>query len=260
MITIFHHISEKPLDEPYDMHAHNSYEILLFLSGDADYYVEGTRYTLHHGDIMIMRRSEFHHLILKSNRSYERIVLNFDLPIFEQLDPEHRLLSIFDDRQLGKYNHYSASSFPENHWKYFFDKILNCKEEPLRVAFLFALLGELYECYHSESFSSSGDRVELIYSVVRYINENINSNLSLDMICEHFYLSKTHLNRLFKQATGSTVWNYILIKRLLRARELLSFGESPTNVYLQCGFQDYTTFFRAYKKQFNVSPKKDLRQ
>jgi len=242
------------------MHAHETYEILCFLSGDADYYVEGTRYELHRGDIMIMRRSEFHHLILKSNKQYERIVVNFDLPFMDTFDPKRRLLSIFDDRPLGKYNHYSAAMFPENHWEYLLNKMVHNDSDELRAAYLMALLAELLECFESDSFSNSGERGELISSIVRYINENIMGTLSLDLLCERFYLSKTHLNRLFKQATGSTVWNYIMVKRLIYAREMILNGESPTAVYLQCGFRDYTTFYRAYRKQFNISPKNDLRR
>lgn len=251
---------KNPLNEKFEMHTHNNYEILCFLSGDADYYVEGTRYTLRCGDVMVMRKSEFHHLILKSDKPYNRIVVNFDLPFIEHIDPNRKLLALFDERPLGRGNHYSATLFPNNHWEYYLNKMLLSSEEELRIAFLLALLGELTECYRTETFSNSGERGELISSVVHYINENITEELSLDGLCKRFYLSKTHLNRLFKMATGSTVWNYIMIKRLHRAHELIVAGEAPTSVYIRCGFKDYTTFYRAYKKEFNTSPKNDTRQ
>ncbi len=259
-LTILHQITDNPLSDKFMMHAHETYEILYMLSGDADYYVEGTRYTLRCGDIMLMRKSEFHHLILKSNKRYERIIVNFDLPFIDAFDSEHHLLSMFDERPLGKYNHYSTALFPENHWGYYLNKLVDCKQESIRVVHLLSLLGELAENFKSDSFKNSGERGELVSAIVRFINENLAEQLSLDMLCERFYLSKTHLNRLFKQATGSTVWNYIVMKRLLRAHELLRAGENPTSVYLQCGFRDYTTFFRAYKKQFQVSPKQNLGQ
>ena len=79
--------------------------------------------------------------------------------------------------------------------------------------------------------------------------------LSLDHLSERFFISKSHLNRMFKKATGTTAWDYIVVKRLLMARSLLSEGMVPTDVYLKCGFRDYTTFFRAYKKHFGSTPK-----
>lgn len=80
------------------------------------------------------------------------------------------------------------------------------------------------------------------------------------MISEKFYISKSQLNRKFKRITGSTVWEYILTKRLIFAKELLQNGEHPTTVYLKSGFKDYCSFFRAYKIKFGVSPKNDLKQ
>ena len=75
------------------------------------------------------------------------------------------------------------------------------------------------------------------------------------MLAKRFYLSKTHLNRIFKQSTGTTVWEYITIKRLFLAKELIAAGRQPTDVCTQCGFKDYTTFFRSYKRHFGISPR-----
>ena len=92
---------------------------------------------------------------------------------------------------------------------------------------------------------------------INYINNHLFEDLSLDNISETFYISKTHLTRKFKKYTGSTVWDYILTKRLLYAKELLKNGEKPTDVYVDCGFNDYCSFYRAYKLKFNLPPKDD---
>ena len=97
-----------------------------------------------------------------------------------------------------------------------------------------------------------------IIDIVKYINNHLSEELSLDIICDRFFISKSHINRKFKKVIGSTVWEYINIKRLLLAKELLHNGISPTNVYLKCGFKDYCTFFRAYKAKFGVSPKSSM--
>ena len=73
-------------------------------------------------------------------------------------------------------------------------------------------------------------------------------------ISRRFYLSKSQLNRVFSRATGSPVWEYVRIKRLLSARERLLAGESAVNVCTECGFKDYSSFFRAYKARFGQSP------
>lgn len=93
--------------------------------------------------------------------------------------------------------------------------------------------------------------------IIDFLNEHMYEPLSLDGICDRFYMSKSHLNRKFKLMTGSTVWEYITAKRLLSAKELLQLGEPPTKVFSKCGFNDYSSFFRAYKAKFGLSPKNE---
>ncbi len=250
-------LSENPQKNEYTMHMHDTYEIFSIFSGDADYYVEGNCYPLQHGDIILMRKSESHQIVLKSDEDYGRVVVNFDLPFLNQLDPDHRLMSMYEDRPLGQYNHYSAAMFPENNWQYYLDKISSSNELQYKLAYLLPLLGELSECFDVLKNIEQKPKNDQITAIIRYINQNIREELSLSQLCDHFYLSKAHLNRVFKRATGSTVWNYIVSKRLMLAHEMLILGETPTEVFSKCGFNDYTTFYRAYKKLFGISPKSD---
>jgi len=87
------------------------------------------------------------------------------------------------------------------------------------------------------------------------INLNLNEDLSIDIISEKFYLNKYYLMHLFKQETGYTLHNYIQKKRVIRAAELLRSGLQAGEVCSLCGFGDYSTFVRTFKKEFNLSPK-----
>ena len=78
--------------------------------------------------------------------------------------------------------------------------------------------------------------------------------LSLDELSNFFFLSKSQLCRLFKKATGTTLWHYITVKRLAKAQELISGGAHPTHIYTHCGFNDYSTFYRAYVKTYGIAP------
>ena len=257
-INNIHNSTENPTQGDYPMHIHNdSHEIYCFLSGDASYSVEGNHYHLEHGDLMLMRKGEVHHLMLKSNVRYERMVVNFDISSPSDLDPSGKLLAAFNERSLGKFNHYRASLFPDNQWLYYLNKICSYEDPQQKLCYLLPLLNDLADCFHTVKSSDSHSEKDRAASVIKYINHHLRDDLSLDALSAHFYLSKTHLNRIFKQSTGTTVWEYITVKRLFMARELISAGESPTKVYPQCGFQDYTTFYRAYKQHFGVSPKGD---
>lgn len=251
---------EKPDKDRYYMHMHDTYEIYAIYAGDADYYVEGTCYPLRHGDVMVMRKSESHQIVLKGNTPYGRMVVNFDLPFLQRLDPEGRLLALFDSRPLGRFNHYSAAMFPKNNWMDYLKKINETEDPMLRLSHLMGLLAELTECFEVLKGVEQAREPDLVTSVIYYINQHLAEKLSLSVLCDQFYLSKAHLNRIFKQSTGATIWNYIQTKRLLLSKELLSSGMTPTDVCVRTGFQDYTTFYRAYKKYFGVSPKSERKK
>lgn len=261
MIKAQHTVSSDPIQGNYPMHIHShSYELFCFLSGDAGYSVEGNCYQLAHGDLMLMRKCEAHHLILHSNARYERMIVNFDLPVPDLFDPTGQLMAPFHDRPLGKFNHYPASLFPDNQWQFYLEKIYQCKQPLQQLYYLLPLLNDLTVCFETVKNSNIHGEKDPAASVIKYINRHIQDDLSLEVLSQHFYLSKTHLNRIFKRSTGTTIWNYITVKRLFLARELLASGISPTQVYAQCGFQDYTTFYRAYKQHFGFSPKNDSTQ
>ena len=96
-----------------------------------------------------------------------------------------------------------------------------------------------------------------IREILQYVNRHLYEELTLDELCRQFYISKTQLGRLFRAATGSTAWDYILVKRLIRARQLILSGVSITEASVCCGFRDYSTFYRAYKKRYDTSPTAD---
>ena len=75
------------------------------------------------------------------------------------------------------------------------------------------------------------------------------------MLAERFFVSKYHLSHEFNRQVGTGVYHYIQKKRLLIARQLLAQGKKPNQVYISCGFTDYTGFYRAFKAEYGVSPR-----
>lgn len=124
--------------------------------------------------------------------------------------------------------------------------------------YLTVLMCETEKEYHRVTETEQAN--DVISDVISFINAHLTEPLSLGVLCEKFYISKSQLNRRFRSITGSTVWEYIVTKRLLFAKELLQNGIHPTDVYLQSGFRDYCSFYRGYKTKFGVSPKCDLKK
>jgi AraC-like DNA-binding protein len=93
--------------------------------------------------------------------------------------------------------------------------------------------------------------------LVRYVNRHLFEQLSLQSVADHFFRSRSQISRIFHQATGSSFWEYVTIKRLLASRAMLQRGEKAGTAAVACGFTDYSVFYRAYKNHFGHSPKDD---
>ena len=134
--------------------------------------------------------------------------------------------------------------------------------DPVRegiIPALFLLLNEIRGAFYSEDKDGSQTSADsLIYEIIRYINENICSEQSVGAIEKMFYISRPILNKRFKRATGTTVWDYIITKRVVLADQMMSSGESATQAAYACGYNDYSSFYRAYKKVFGHPPKDSL--
>jgi len=95
---------------------------------------------------------------------------------------------------------------------------------------------------------------ERIKKVLTYLEENFNKDISLDDLADRFFITKNHLNFLFRKMVGMPIKKYIIAKRLGFARQEILGGEHPTQVAYHAGFHDYATFYRAYKLFYGISP------
>ncbi len=244
-------VTEKPTLNFIKEHTHDDYEIFCFLAGDAKYYVEGSVYDLEPNDILIIKKSETHNLLVNKTVPYERYVINFT-PAALLKTHSSRLIDIIDEKPLGRSNRINQTDEQKQIWLYYIENIVNAKAFEDKRLYLTILLSELCENinkteYESHTLSETG-------RIIEFINQNLMTISTLEEICEHFHISKTHLNRKFKSITGSTVWDYIITKRLITAKDMLLSGYKPNEVAEKCGWMEYSSFYRAYKLRFAVSP------
>lgn len=253
--SIFHRRDEHPNVTDYAMHTHDEVEIYMLISGHGIFHIEGTAYPLSPGDVLVMRPAESHYFELTAEAPYERAVINFNMEAFRSIDPEGTLTKALTERDAGKQNQYKAFAFNGGssyvHWQ----TMMNDQGDAY-INLLVGLMGLLREIYgifyRQEKMDNSKDLLE--YRLVQYINSHIAEPITLDQICDHFFISKAQLCRLFRKTTATTVWQYITVKRLVLARQLLEEGGNPTRIYNQCGFRDYSTFYRAYLKHYGCPP------
>ena len=253
-----HSLNPTPSMDDALMQAHDEYELLYLIHGDIDLGVEGISYHMQPGDLMLIRKSESHSRTFLSTAYYERIVVSFEIDKSDAHENtfEQAMELLLLTQPLGKHNFFSAAQFPDNHWRYYLDRMCRYTDPQMCNIYLMPLLNELSEDYEKVRTTSPEISYNLVSSIISYINRHLFEDLSLEMICEQFFISKAQINRIFKKNIGSTIWNYIIIKRLFRAKEMLQNGENPTIVCEKCGFNDYSNFLKAFTKAVGISPKK----
>lgn len=255
LFNALHSVDPQPEAGRYTMHTHFYAEIFIFLGGGGVFHIEGTEYPLEKGDVLVMSPTESHYIGLDNTKSYERIAIHFDPDMFQTLDPDGLLLKPVLDRKPGTLNLYKSRELQagtEHYCRLMEDPSGSSKLNVITA--MMGLLNEIYRVYLSRDHGDQtlGNTVEC--QIIRYLNTNLSADISLDDICQRFYVSKSQLCRLFKKATGTTIWQYITIKRLAKAKMLLQQGEKPTKVCYLCGFNDYSAFYRAYMKQYGHGP------
>lgn len=255
-VWIEHIKDEKPNPTVFGMHAHTFAELFYFISGNGVFHIEGTEYILQPDDILLMRPGESHYIEIGGNTPYERVVVSFPINIFNAIDAENKLIEPFTNRKNGEKNLYNSCEFTINSSPNYIRGILSCGQDDYLslLSNFIPLLNEIRRIFPNKSKENNNNTLE--HKILQYINQNIYTNLSLDSLCESFFINKQYLCRLFKKTTGTTIWQYITAKRMIAAHQLLTKGLKPKKVYSQVGFNDYTSFYRAYVKYFSASPGK----
>lgn len=233
----------------------------MLVQGNVCFGIEGSEQPLQPYDIVITREAETHKLTVAPDVPYERIWVQFDKELVSELDPDFTLLKPFYDRPLGRDNLFRAQKKNDSFRYECMTKMLTENEDiPYKTHLLcnlLPLLRDLGIAYQKTEAGAAIEPADLAVKLVAYINDHLYEPLSLAHLSNEFFLSKSQLNRIFLRATGSTIANYISIKRLMSARQRIRSGESIQFVSHSCGYNDYSTFYRAYKSQFGSSPADD---
>ena len=246
---------DAPDPHAFAMHAHEALELYCFLRGKGYFTVEGTKYVLHAGDVLVMREAEAHKLTISSDEPYERVAVHFDPELLRELDPTLRLLRPFYERPLGTRNRFSLGA-SDGFFSACLDR-LTYEPQPDRAAVLAYLVPLLAELSRMAELTHDSGAAGSAAPIIAYINRHLFEKLTLDALAREFFLSKSQLNRAFRRATGTTAAKYIEIKRLLAARSRMRRGEKPGEAARECGFGDYSAFFRAYRAYFGAAPSQD---
>lgn len=255
--------------EPRQMtvfHAHDHYEIYIYISGNLDLAIEENLYRPQMYDLFIYAPGMMHRWIphppiglyersyLYIRRKTIKSMSTAELPIYSLIDQAVKshiytfhigshegpiLLRLMDEIQ-----HALHSNDP-------FEQAIN----RCRVQILLASIGRII-AHRGEETPSIPNRM---HDIILYINEHLTEPITLDELASRFFVSKYYLLHAFKEHTNLSVHQYIIARRIIAAQQMLKNGQPPGVVAQQCGFNDYAGFYRAFVKQTGTAPQSFLK-
>ena len=243
----------------FNSHMHKCYEFIHIIHGQLLYTVEGSEYMLTDGDIIMTRPEEMHSFSFPKACVYEREFLHI-YPNF--LKEFTGITKDIDSRKMGHFNQISAEVVRRYGLDGIFREIEECcarngeDTDYLVLANSVRLISVINRIMHSEKpepahFLAGGKS----NAVCRYIDRHYSEPLTVQSIADYMFLSPSHLSRMFKHDTGMTVRAYLNMRRITQAKNRIIQGQdSIKNIYWKCGFEDYSTFYRAFVKYAGMSP------
>ena len=250
------------------LHSHDFYELYFFISGNAEYSVEALHYNLVSGDIMLIAPNHLHQLeVLSENQNYERIVLWINPNYMKKLSTKQTDLSkcfeICSENKTFLLRDYFLSQKV---------RALLLQIEQLEIENAFGsdiekevlvrqILLAVNRFFHDEKYDSkvinaryAKSSNQIVSKAIDFIEKNLDGDLSLDNISQNIFVSKFYLARVFKTETNTGIHQFVTKKRLILSKSLIEEGWQIKELYSKCGFNDESSFFRAFKTEFNITP------
>lgn len=250
-------------------HRHNAYEIYFFEEGDVNVYVEHTRYHMQYGDVIIFSPDELHRNEQLNNGHYKSVGINIKPEYIATLStPNTNLLQCFKGHHSTKRNNLIHLQPDQVNRLISLVKTIQPKldhldkfgEDIIVRSKVGELLVELYTLLEDGQSETPDTMPTQVRETMRYIKDNLSTNITLDDIALDLNYSGPYLSNLFKQETGLTIREYILDQRILLAQSLLADGSSVQDATIAAGFNDYSNFIRSFKKATGMPPGKFRRE
>ena len=237
-------------DTCYNTHSHPFYEIVYIHEGTVEYLVENRRHELRAGDVLLVKPGLVHVAKKVLETPSSRTCVGFYLESIENSELAESFFNKGEHFTVGEDSIFAkvlgllkakletSGKNSRSFFKYLMDSmLLMLDEEGLgeeKIAFL----------------TEPGFR-----RVISYIASNLVSINKIDDIANALFFSPSYLGHLFKREMGIGIMEYVRIKKVILAHEKIMLGAKPTDIYEECGFNNYPSFFRAYRAYFGKSPK-----
>lgn len=245
-----------------NLHSHNFYEFLYcHNTGDVEYLVGADRYRLQKGDVILIPPGISHRPLLPEHMSepYRRDVLWISPEVMDQLEqmtpPEDRIMA--QESRLLR----TAGTRWEFIGELFRHGVRECEArlpgwEEIVLGNTIQILVYLRRAIQDRSAAPlEAEKPELLDQVLAYIEAHLAEKITLGDIAKHFWVSQSTISQIFRNKLGVSFYRCVTQRRLIAAKSLIIEGLPLESVGQRVGFSDYSSFYRAFKQEFGISPR-----
>ena len=240
--------SRNPVINEREIHPYH--EILYYRGGGATFICDGFTKALSPRSLLLIPRESYHFFKLEDPKSFERLKISFtSIEGYDEL-LYHCFSSVRIFEDLGEIARTLLENLCTRLWE---NNKSGEREQAFALGSLLLLLSSLDP---SSSDETENYRSQFVSRVLRYVEKKISSDINTASIAAELGVSASGLSHTFKSEMGISLHKYVTQKRIALAERLLSSGKSPTKIYSECGFGDYSSFYKAYFKLTGHAPTK----
>ena len=246
-------------------HQHDFFELFCLLDDSLDYIVEGLRYTLGPGSIMLIGPGQIHRADVPGPvRSIDRFVLWMSAEYVRSLTEalprlRYALWGDMTGRNLIQPDGDTAATMRQLLFALHREDALQATDSArLSASIISQLLIYSSRCIAGQ-WEIAPPKIELRYREIMRVYEHIvanlpDKNLTVSALAETFFMDKNTLTRQFKRQVGMTPGECIRRHRLEAVRRQIRRGAPMQQACAECGFSDYSAFYRAFRQAYGISP------
>ncbi|MBQ2696025.1 MAG: helix-turn-helix transcriptional regulator [Clostridia bacterium] len=245
-------------------HTHEYFQIYYIAKGCLTHFIGNKSSKLRQSDMFIIPPGVMHYILPEPSTVFYSF--SFMPEFLGEGNPNNKLVTLFLRSLLTKKNILPKVSIDSDdifHIESIMERMLNefcckkfCRNEIIH-SYAVLLVAELARNYFEkntlpEYFDNSK---EFVLHCIEYIENNFTDHITLDDISKRSAMSKNSFCSLFYKLTGHSFNSYLNLCRIKKATEYIKDGYKITAIYGLCGYTDFSTFYRNFKKIMGVSPK-----
>ncbi|MEW9673062.1 helix-turn-helix domain-containing protein [Ammoniphilus sp. 3BR4] len=247
-------------------HFHQGLELTYVHNGSGTVVIEQETYEMNPGTLYIFQPYKLHQLSVNITEEHPfiRSILLFEPSIFENYLERFPSLHLFLQDILNNEIPFKTLAIDEQEinslWKYehriqdYSQNLISIEEHALFIIGYLRCLQNVVN-HNSQRPTTQLRKTHRAEQIMQWIDQNYTKEFRLENIAKDLHLSPYHISHLFKEATGSTVSDYLSVRRIQQACLLLATSEKPiSQISEEIGLINTSYFCQLFKKHMGSSP------